>query len=77
MKTKFILFIYLFIILITLFGLHNTHVLNYTRNINKKISDQTLENILKFIFKVVIKHQKMREFCRKCYLENEPFLRKH
>ena len=35
MKTKFILGFYLFI-LITLVDLHNTHVLNYTRNINKK-----------------------------------------
>ena len=34
MKTKFI-FVVLFI-LITLVGLHNTHVLNYTININKK-----------------------------------------
>ena len=51
-KTKFILDFYLFI-LITLVGLHNTHVLNYTRNINKKIAYQTSENILKFIFKIV------------------------
>ena len=59
MKTKFILGFYLFI-LITLVGLHNTHVLNYTRNINKKIVYQTPENILKFIFKIVTKHRKMR-----------------
>ena len=59
MKTKFILGFYLFI-LITLVGLHNTHVLNYTRNINKKIAYQTSENILKFIFKIVTKNRKMR-----------------
>ena len=34
MKTKFILFY--FFILITLVGLYNTHVFNYTRNIIKK-----------------------------------------
>ena len=58
MKTKFILGFYLFI-LITLVGLHNTHVLNYTRNINKKITYQTPENVLKFIFKIVTKYRKM------------------
>ena len=62
MKTEFILdflFFYLFI-LITLVCLHNTHVLNYTRNINKKIAYQTPENSLKFIFKIVTKHRKIR-----------------
>ena len=52
MKTKLILG-FLFI-LMTLVGLHNTHVLNYTRNIFfKKIAYQTLENILKLLFLVV------------------------
>ena len=54
MKTKFILD-FLFII-ITLVSLHNINVLNYTRNIKKKIAYQTPENILKRIFKVVTKH---------------------
>ena len=37
MKTKFILgFFYYIFILITLVGLHNTHALNYTRNIKNK-----------------------------------------
>ena len=37
MKTKFILgFYFILFILITLDGLHNTHVLNYTRNIKNK-----------------------------------------
>ena len=36
MKTKFILFFFFIYILITLVGLHNTHVLNYTRNIKNK-----------------------------------------
>ena len=35
MKTKFILFF--FFLLITLVGLYNTHVLNYTRNNFKKL----------------------------------------
>ena len=63
MKTKLILglFIYLFIF-ITLVSLHNTHVLNYTRNKNnnKKITYQILENILILIFKVITKHRKLR-----------------
>ena len=59
---------------ITLISLHNTHVLNYTR---KKIAYQTPKNILKLIFKVVIKHLKMRQFSRKRSLENEQFSRKH
>ena len=58
MKTKLILG-FLFI-MITLVSLHNIHVLNYKRNIFKKIAYQTLENILKLIFKVVTKHWKMR-----------------
>ena len=57
-KTKLILD-FLFI-LITLVSLHNTHVLNYTRNFFKKITYQTLENIFKVIFKVVTKHRKMK-----------------
>ena len=79
MKTKFILYFlfYFIFILITLVGLHNTHVLNYTRNINKKIAYQTPENILKLIFKVVTKHQKIIYFSRKCSLENESFFREH
>ena len=75
MKTKFILG-FLFIMM-TLVSLHNIHVLNYTRNIFfKKITYQTPENILKRIFKVVTKHWKIRQFSRKCSLENEPFSRK-
>ena len=53
-KTKLILD-FLFI-LITLVGLYNIHVLNYTRNLKIKIAYQTLENI----FKVVTKHRKMK-----------------
>ena len=73
MKTKFILG-FLFIT-ITLVDLYNTHVLNYIRNIynNKKIAYQIPKNILKLIFKVVTKHWKMRQFSRKCSLENEQF----
>ena len=59
MKTKFILvflLLLLLLLLITLVGLHDTHVLNYTINIKKKITYQTLENILKLIFKVATKH---------------------
>ena len=44
MKTKFILGFLFYFILITLVGLHNTHVLNDT--IKKKIVYLTLENIL-------------------------------
>ena len=75
MKTKFILG-FLFI-MITLVSFHNIHVLNYTINILEKIAYQTSENILKLIFKVVTKHWKIRQFSRKCSLENEPFSRKH
>ena len=58
-------FFYLFILTI-LVGLHNTHVLNYTIIKNKKkFAYQTLENILKLIFKVITKHQK-----RDSFLEN-------
>ena len=74
MKIKFILG-FLFI-MITLVSLHNIHVLNYKRNIFLKITFQTLENILKLIFKVVTKHWKMRQFSRKCSLENEQFSKK-
>ena len=35
MKTKLLLLFFIYI-LITLVGLHNTHVLNYTRNIKNK-----------------------------------------
>ena len=74
MKTKFILcFLFILIILV---GLHNIHILNYTRNILKKIAYQTPKNILKLIFKSITKHWKMRQFSKKCYLENEPFSRK-
>ena len=38
---------------------------------------QTPENILKLIFKVVTKHWKIRQFSRKCSLENEQFSKKH
>ena len=44
--------------LITWVSLHNTHVLNYIRK--KKIAYQTPKNILKLIFKVITKYQKMR-----------------
>ena len=74
MKTKFILG-FLFI-MITLVSLHNIHVLNYTRNIFLKIAYQTPENILKRIFKVITKHWKIRQFSRKCSLENELFSKK-
>ena len=49
-----------FFIIITLVDLHNTHVLNYTINNNKKIAYQTPENFLKLIFKVITKHRKIR-----------------
>ena len=75
MKTKFILG-FLFI-MITLVRLHNIHVLNYKRNIFWKIAYQTLKNILKLIFKIITKHWKMRQFSRKCSLENEQLSRKH
>jgi len=37
MKTKFIIGFFFLFILITLVSLHNTHVLNYIRNIKKKL----------------------------------------
>ena len=49
-----------FFFIITLVDLHNTHVLNYTINNNKKIAYQTPENFLKLIFKVITKHRKIR-----------------
>ena len=43
----------------------------------RKIAYQTPKNILKLIFKVVTKHWKIRQFSRKCSLENEQFSKKH
>ena len=56
----FIYVLVFFFIIITLVDLHNTHVLNYTINNNKKIAYQTPENFLKLIFKVITKHRKIR-----------------
>ena len=72
MKTKFILsflfilitlvfFFFFFVKLITLVGLHNTHVLNYKINfLKKKFAYQIPENILKLILNVVTKHRKIK-----------------
>ena len=61
MKTKFILGFLILFILITLVGLHNTHVLNYKRNfLKKKFAYQIPENILKLILNVVTKHRKIK-----------------
>ena len=68
MKTKFILgFLFIMIILVSL---HNKHVLNYTKNILKKIAYQTPKNILK----VVTKHWKMKQFSRNTLWKMNNFL---
>ena len=56
----------------TLVGLHNTHVLNYTRNIlKKKIAYQTLENILKLLFLVVTNTPENEIFFHKILFRSE------
>ena len=62
---SFLVFLF---ILITLVSLHNTHVLNYIRNI-KKIAYRTLKNILKPIFKVVTKQGKMKLYIKRLIMK--------
>ena len=75
MKTKLILG-FLFI-LMTLVGLYNTHVLNYTRNIFlKKLLIKHQKTFSSSFSWSLITHQKMKYFSTKSSLENESFSRK-
>ena len=68
MKTKFILG-FLFI-LITLVDLHNTRVLNYTRNKIKKLHTKH-QKTFSISFSILLPNtRKQNSFSKKCSLEN-------